>query len=260
MSSTAIAPGVAAAIASTQSLCEGVRALNRRWADLKTVDDARLAYKAALATEDRAFEVLERDRTALELEQRRRRLAVTNAGRPAPPPPQPPPARTSRVAQPMRSEASPVERPAPPSADRRKLKKMFNRWQFTWEINPSIVAQINSIADNADRPLGEALALLDLRVFEIAIPNESDAERLARLEEWKGSLDAYADHVRVEIQRLENQHASVIAIWERWRRARTDATGLADWNLFIDKARAERQKRASDLSAEVQRMRTELGL
>ena len=45
MSTTVMSTDVAAAIASTRAICEEVGTLNARWADLRTVDDARLAYK-----------------------------------------------------------------------------------------------------------------------------------------------------------------------------------------------------------------------
>ena len=260
MSTTAISTDVAAAIAATRAIYQDVDALNKRWLDLKTADDARLAYKAALAAEDKELESLERDKAALETERRRRRLiGKTDERRPPPPPPAL--ARANRAPASARTEAPAADRPAPPpTADRRRLKKTLNRFQFTWEINPAVVAQINSIADNAERPIGEALALLDPHVFEFSIPGESDIDRVARLGEWKGALEGYADHLRAEIQKLENQYASVLGIWDLWRKARVDAAGQENWNQFIAKTRAERQTRIAVVSDAVQGLREELGL
>jgi hypothetical protein len=260
MSTTAISTDVAAAIASTRAIYQEVDALNKRWLDLKAADDARLAYKAALAAEDKELEALERDKTALDTERRRRRIVGKTDERRPPPPPSAL-TRVNRAPTSARTETSAAERPAPPpTADRRRLKKTLNRFQFTWEINPAVVAQINSIADNAERPIGEALALLDPRVFELSIPGESDIDRVARLGEWKGALDGYADHLRAEIQKLENQYASVLGIWDLWRKARVDAVGQDNWNQFIDKTRAEKRHRIDVMSATVRDLREELGL
>jgi hypothetical protein len=258
MTSESVAGEVSANVAATRAVFEELGRLKLRLADLKTAEDARLAHEAALSAENRAIVALQRDVDALTAEQRRRRLTgrvVTVA----------PPPSVARQARPrvvnVQPVATPVERPpAAPTADRRKLKKIVNRWQFQWKLDSAVLAQVNGIADDPARPLGEALALLDWRVLASPLPNESGEAHASRLDEWRGALEGYADHLRSEIDTVETRYRGVLAIWERWRKARESNEGLAEWNLFIEKSRGQKQSEITRLRGEVDRLRGELGL
>jgi hypothetical protein len=257
MTQDAIATDLARSLAEARPLYDELAGLQARAAALRTVEDARLAYDALLQDETRAIADVRRDRDTLALEQRRRRLTITRDGPVAPPPPRP----ERRPAAATPGDAAPADPPPRLQApDRRKLKKLVSRWQFAWSLDPGIIAQVNSIADDADRPLGEALALLEWRLYETPIPGESNDGHAARVREWRDILAAYADHLRAEIDTAETQYRSLLAIWERWSNARASDDGRTEWNRFIDATRAQKRNELATLTAEVTTLREELGL
>src|SRR5581483_4380275 len=50
-------------------------------------------------------------------------------------------------------------------AERDQLIKFVNRWKYSWRLDSTVLGKINRIASDSDRPLGEALILLDWSVF-----------------------------------------------------------------------------------------------
>jgi hypothetical protein len=250
MSSETAAADLSLHLATARAVFDELIALKARLADVRTAEDARLAYEAALDGETRALAALRRERDALALEQRKRR--PTPRPETAPPPP---PANRRPTGAPQPETALPERPVRPQTADRRRLKKLVSRWQFVWSLDAKVIAQVNSIADDAERPLGEALALLDWRWYETPLPTESTDEHAGRLSEWSGVLASYADHVRSEIDTVETRYRSVLAIWDRWRNARASDAGLADWNLFIDKSRRQKERDIAATRQEIAAMR-----
>ena len=242
----------------TRVVYDELARLQKHAAALKTVDDARIAYDALLHNETRQIAELKRDRDALLDEQRRQRVQTARIEAAAPPPPR-------AMARPVASgaapnEAAPDRPPRLQTADRRTLKKLVSRWQFAWSLAPEVVAQVNSIADDAGRPLGEALALLEWRLYESRIPGESPESHVARIHEWRDVLAAYLDHLRAEIATTETRYRNVLGIWERWSSAQTSESGRAEWDRFIEATRAQKTVEIDALTAEVAALREGLGL
>lgn len=245
-------------LADTRVVYDELALLQARVVALRTVDDARIAYDALLARETREIADLGRDRDALLDEQRRRRVRAAQVEPAAPPPPRVM-ARPAAAAPPP-NDPAPQRPPRLQTADRRTLKKLVSRWQFAWSLTPEIVAQVNSIADDAGRPLGEALALLEWRLYESRIPGESPENHVARIHEWRDVLGAYLEHLRADIATTETRYRNVLAIWERWSDAQASDAGRAEWDRFIEATRAQKASEIGALATEVAALRQALGL
>jgi hypothetical protein len=258
MTGGAVEVDLARSLDETRLVYDELARLQARAAALRTVEDARIAYDALLDRETREIAELRRDRDALLDEQRRRRVRTAQVEAAAPPPPRVAPRPAAAAVLP---NGQAPERPARlQSADRRTLKKLVSRWQFAWSLTPEVVAQVNSIADDAARPLGEALALLEWRLYESRIPGESPENHAARIHEWRDVLTAYLDHLRAEIATTETRYRNVLAIWERWANAQASADGRVEWDRFIEATRAQKASEIGTLSAEVAALREALGL
>jgi len=258
MTGGAVEVDLARLLAETRVVYDDLATLQARALALRTVDDARMAYDALLDRETREIADRKRDRDALLDEQRRRRVRSAQVEATAPPP-QRASGRTASAAG-LPTEAAPERPPRLQTADRRTLKKLVSRWQFAWSLAPEVVAQVNSIADDAARPLGEALALLEWRLYESRIPGESPEHHVARMKEWGDVLATYLDHLRAEIATTETRYRNVLAIWERWSNAQLSDTGRAQWDRFIEASRAQKANEIEALSAEVAALREALGL
>src|SRR5262249_35246372 len=149
---------------------------------------ASAAYDQLIADDERALFGLRQQCDTLEAE-RRRLLAATRAqAQRMVPRPEASSYRSPEARQQWRPP-SPLAAPRAPNheailAVRRQFKRIVNRWAYTWQLEPAVQGQINQIADDPDRPLGEALVLLDWeRVYmERLHVGESEADHLARLE------------------------------------------------------------------------------
>jgi hypothetical protein len=245
-------------LAETRVVYDELARLQAHALALRTVDDARIAYDALVDRETREIADLKRDRDALLDEQRRRRVRSARIEAAAPPPPRATTRPAAAAAAP--NDAIPERPPRLQTADRRTLKKLVSRWQFAWSLAPDVVAQVNSIADDAARPLGEALALLQWRLYESRIPGESPERHVARVHEWRDVLAAYLDHLRAEIATTETRYRNVLAIWERWSDAQASDAGRAEWDRFIEATRAQKANEIAALAAEVASLREALGL
>jgi hypothetical protein len=149
--------------------------------------------------------------------------------------PPPPPDRAARLAAARRA--------------RRSLRTTVNRFRYVWKLAPALLGRINAIADDADRPLGEALALLPWEAF-LAAPSEPDAAHAARLGEWAEALEEYRDRLSGEVEALEAQSQGWAGIWQLWRQR--EGAGAARWETFLAERRralreeAERLRHAAD--------------
>jgi hypothetical protein len=258
MTGGAVEVDLVRSLADTRVVYDELARLQARAVALKTVDDARIAYDALLDRETREIADLRRDRDALLDEQRRQRVRTARVEAAAPPPPRVAARPTAPV--PVPNDVAPARPPRLQSPDRRTLKKLVSRWQFAWSLTPEVVAQVNSIADDAGRPLGEALALLEWRLYESRIPGESPENHAARIHEWRDVLATYLEHLRAEIATTETRYRNVLAIWERWSNAQAGEDGRAEWDRFIEATRAQKAFEIGALSAEVAALREALGL
>jgi hypothetical protein len=256
MTTPALADDLAGLLAEARLVYDELARLKARATSLRTVNDARIAYDALLERETREIADVRRDRDALSAEQRRRRVRSVQTDVVVPPP-----RLERRPIAASRLDDVATERPARrQTADRRTLKKLVSRWQVAWSLDADLVAQVNSIADDADRPLGEALALLEWRLYESAIPGESGVAHAARVREWRDVLASYADHLRADIATTETRYRNVLAIWERWSNAQASDAGRAQWEQFIAATRAQKASELAQLTAEVAALRAALGI
>jgi hypothetical protein len=252
MTSPALADDLAQELAAARLVYDEIARLKARATALRTVEDARIAYDALLERETREIAAVTRDRDALAARQRLRRARFTSEEPVAPPPPRPD--RRPVVATRL-DEVAPEPAARRQTADRRTLKKLVSRWQVAWSLDADLVAQVNSIADDAERPLGEALALLDWRLYATPIPGESESAHLTRVRDWHDVLATFADHLRADIATTETRSQNLLAIWERWSNAQASDAGRAEWDSFIAKIRAQKASELAALTAEVAAMR-----
>jgi hypothetical protein len=142
-------------------------------------------------------------------------------------------------------------------AERRRLKKMVNRWAFRWNLDATRLGQINRIADDAERPLGEALALLRWEQYQTPIPGESGATHLDRLILWREALVEYRDQLAGEVDTLETRYRRWLGIHEQWK-ARGTEEGQAAWDLFMSRTRQAMLEEIKRLDAEIKDLEAQL--
>jgi hypothetical protein len=231
------APDVAARLGELRPVYDSVRELLVRRTELRTVEQAEAAFKGLVDAEADALAGLTRRREELEASLRRRDLDPVPHEMIAPPPP--------LLSQERRPDAPRADRPPPaepvrPAGSRQRLKRLVNRWAFRWELDDGLVARINAIVDDADRPAGEALALLPWAAFASPTSDQEAAStHLARLLEWADALGEYRGRLAGEVRMLEVRYRGLLGIWELWRRRESDPGGRARWLAFAaDKRRA----------------------
>lgn len=216
------------------------------WDDLQSVEQALADHDSLIAVEQAQLDALKEQRSNLLREkqrlerQQRRQPSSFGSGSPFGSTLQ----RTRIGArEDDKSEPPPAaaQAPADSSALRQRLKKMVGQLRHLWQLDGEIVGRINRIADDASRPLGEALALLDWRLYENEIfPGEETAAHLKRLELWQPELAHYLRFLEGEVSARRNRDRNVIPIWEQWRRRERDPH---EWESFIaDKRQALREE------------------
>ncbi len=143
---------------------------------------------------------------------------------------------------------------------RRQLKKLANRWAEPWGLEASVLGRINRIADDADRPLGEALVLLDWSVFEDRTQaRESEEAHLRRLVEWGEALAEFRDHLAGEIDILETRFRHWLSIWERWRSRLWSPEQESQWETFIAETRLTKRDEIGRAQSEITQLTREVG-
>ena len=253
MTTGAAGSTLAALLGSTRTIYDELRVMRDRATLLRTVEEARATYQSLLAAEDRDVEALQRQCDAIALQQR---LGPTARETTAP---MVWPARPAVRAPENDSPPTPeLPRSHLPSTDRRRIKGLVSRYQHHWQLDQATVAQVNTIVDS-DRPLGEALSLLDWRVFEQAAPGESTSDHALRVGTWHDALVEYREWMEAEISTTETRYKAVLGIWERWRAGQRDADGARQWDEFIEASRAARRDKIQRLRDEIASMRQSAG-
>jgi hypothetical protein len=257
-----LAADIAAKILELHPIHEEVRVLHEKWIDLQTVDEAQADVAHATLAEDRTLEQLKGCKAELESEKNRLTLTrevISPVGAALRD-------RTALLNIPTQrfQRRSVVARPREPSREvevalRRAVQKMVNRWAYTWRLKPGTQSQINSIANNADRHLGEALELLDWEIFEDRIrTRESETDHLARLVAWGRTLTEYRDTLKMQIESKEIQYGAVLADWRLWKRRKTDAAAQSEWETEIAERRRAKQADIERLRAEIEPLEQEV--
>lgn len=146
---------------------------------------------------------------------------------------------------------------------RRELKKLVGRRYYDWGLGIDKLKQINCIADDVKRPLGEALVLLDWKLFEgLVHPGESGQKHLERLVQWGEALTEYRDKLAGEIDTQETRWSRLMGIWKQWRPLNEARQALSkaqqsldkaksDWEAFIDKTRKTKQDEIAKLEQKI---------
>jgi hypothetical protein len=236
---------------------DAIQQMHAEWLELQSVDQANTEYARLMNEEDKALEFLTQRKQSLEADKRKLTLPYeTIQERPVPRPVSGHDRSPSHLPK-FRSLAPRPNREAI-LATRSQLKKMVNRWAYSWRLEPAVQSQINCIADDPNRPLGEALILLDWSVYENrALTHENETSHLARLIEWGQALLEYRDQLAAEIDTLKTRFRRVLPIWELWRKRET-VEGRQAWEGHIAEARRIKQGEIARLKDRIADLETEL--
>jgi hypothetical protein len=240
-------------------LYDEIQTLRADWVGLQTVERARAEYEDEFAKEERRLSELQRTREKLEQEKRRRAMPDVVVRDPTPirVPTLVGRSRPAKAASQPGPE-SPQRLPSPEA--RRRLKRLVNRWAYPWNVDSVVLAQINRIADDADRPLGEAVALLDWSVFEDrTTPGESLEAHERRLAEWRDALAEYRERLEGDIASLRTRFRTSLGIWQRWRAQEHENDGREAWRTFIAETRRAKLGDITRLEGEVAALQAALG-
>lgn len=237
---------------------ENVQVMRAELESLGTVEQAEAAYRTATAVDDAQIDALRQTKRRLEGERFRLAWRQTEPWDSGPlHAPEPPPSpkltgpRPSTFTHPPNLQAL--------RAERIQLKKLINRWAPAWRLAPAIQSQINRIADDVDRPVGEALALLEWRVFEDrALMRENEATHLARLVHWSNCIDEYYDWLDRELEVMRARFRPMLPIWDLWCAGHQGPTENERWERFLAETRQAKREEIAHLQAEIKTLETEL--
>jgi hypothetical protein len=137
-----------------------------------------------------------------------------------------------------------------PAANRR-LQQFARRLTNSGQLSVEALAEVNRIADDAGRPLGEAVALLDWSAYSRRAPWEGEDTHLARLAEWGVALADYRDRLADEVGLLEARFRGLLGIWELWRWREDEPDGRAAWTNFVEGRRRALRDEADRLRHDV---------
>jgi hypothetical protein len=261
---------------AVRPLYEEAKRLYEELQSLKKVEHARAAFKELLGVDERRLEGLRRRLNAMELEKQSlasrlerdgheeeedadeagrfviKDVAPGNeVGRGAEPPP-----------------VSPPPNPIRPTQARRRFQMLVNRFGYLMGVSDAARAQINQIAEDPQRPLGEALVLLDWNAFEgrVGPPGrEGDDSYRERLMEWAEALREYAQKAKGDVREVHVRYGpQVIRQWEAWEAS--ERGDPARWDRLVEETRRayanesrRLEKNFEALEAEVAALREGLG-
>jgi hypothetical protein len=248
---------LAALLAEIRPVYDEIGRLRVHWEELQTVERATAEYSKLLAGELRALAELQRRKQQLDAYRDQFRLLddADDDDLPFPtagPPVAQHPARRGLV---LRERPTGHERARPDQAglaQRRRLKQLVNRWAPSWGMDRDVLAEINRITEDSDRLLGEAIALLDWRVFEDpGLTRGAQDAHLSRLGVWAERLAEYRDQLVTEIDDLELRYQAMRPMWRIWRARAASEEGRRRWERLIDEARRSQQTEIRRLDADV---------
>ena len=135
---------------------------------------------------------------------------------------------------------------------RNKFKRFLSR-NYQYKLEPGVLGQINCIADDVDRPLGEALALLDWSIFEdyAARTDANDTSGLEQLNELGKELQEYRKQLSGKVDMLELSFRDWFGIWEKWRSREESPEQSQVWETFIAETQRAMQDEAVKLQDEI---------
>jgi hypothetical protein len=231
----------------TQQVYAEIRHLHQYLADLQTIELAKNAYEAATAAENATIAVLEKrlgvlkeERFRLMVRGERKNIACSFLKEAD---------RYTDVGS-TRSQSRNVldEKYQARGKDRElriRVKKLVGRWHNLLGLDVAVVKRINCVADDLEKPIGEALVLLGWETFEKRLPGEESAEEhLQRLCEWSQALMDYHRELRADIDTVEVRYRAVLDVWRVWNEAYGTQTGGPEtrvvdrWEAFVDARRS----------------------
>lgn len=169
--------------------------------------------------------------------------------------PSPKPYAPNRFPQKETTTPSP-SRQQPMQRARVELQKLVMRWGHHWKLTSETRAQINRIADDPSRPLGEALALLDWSTFENRVGSEeTDDAHFARITSWGTALTEYRERLLGDIDVFKTRYRQVMPLLDAWIERDTEA-GHESWNEQIAETNAAKEKEVERLRNEIARLTT----
>ena len=230
-----------------------IEKLKQRLTDLQTVEQARAEYEKLVATEESKLTNLEQQKRKLEDDLRSLTVRKQPLGRPrsVPKPTNLPP---PKIPSSHEKSDEPTKK-KPGTEAREKLKRLLNRY-YRFQLDASVLGQINRIAEDVERPLGEALALLDWSIFE---DYASDASHLEQLNQWGDELQEYRQYLSGEVDMLELRFRDYLGgIWERWRTRDQSPENLLAWQTFITETQLAKQAEAAKLEEDIRQIKEKI--
>lgn len=243
---------IEACLQKVRGLLDGIGRLHSELHALQTIEAAQAEYASLLNDSTSVLSALERHKALLEEQLRAMEAdgAMDDEG-----PPLAMAAGAVRQPSDWRPKSRNVpRRPAAPDHEaamecRRRLKKLVNRWAYAWRLTGEVVGELNQIADDADRPLGEALVLLDWRIYAERVgPHESGDLHLERLREWQQALEEFRERLASQFDMLETRFRGWRGIGELWSQRERSQEDRVRWTNFI----AEQRRLAAEKAAQLQ--------
>lgn len=254
-----VAPSLQAQLEKIRPVYDEIHQLRQRWEVLQTVDMARIEYQNIIASEDNKVKTLNKQKDILLEEKRRLTSAKEEFDEDfiLPDGWQLQPRNTPRFQPTLASQPQPNREAA--IAARNRLKKLANRCAKIWGLDTAILGQVNCIADDTDRPIGEALILLDWNVFaDPTLTKASDETHLARLIEWGEALLDYRQHLAGEIDTLETRFRGWLGIWEAWRSRHLSPENQQRWQTLIAETKRAKLDEIARLTIEIDQLKQDI--
>lgn len=229
--------------------------LKKRLEEIQTVELARAEYNKRIDEQETKLQSLENQKRQLEVELR---ILTTRKAEPG---------RNIRLHKeksknlPQKPQGSGIEtstnhdettKKKLRAEARNKFKRFLSRY-YQCKLETSVLGQINCIADDVDRPLGEALALLDWSIFEDYADrtDASDVSGLEQLKELGKELQDYCKQLSGKVDMLELSFRDWLGIWEKWRSHERSTEDSQPWETFIAETQRAKQAEATKLQNDI---------
>jgi hypothetical protein len=254
-----ITPSLETHLEQIRLIWDEIHHLRQRSEILQSVEQACREYQQAIASEEHQITALKQEKNHLLEEKLRLIQAQEEFDDSFTPPPngQINPRINPHPTPSLASDFQPNQEPA--MAARNRLKKLANRWARHWELDNVVLGLVNRIADDSERPMGEALILLNWNVFAQSTPTERTEEaHLIRLVEWEEALLDYQQHLSGEIDTIETRLRGWLAIWEQWRVRDQSPENYQRWETLLTQTKQAKLKEIAVLTGELDQLKQEI--
>jgi hypothetical protein len=228
---------------------------------LQLAEQAQADYQEQTARLDEEINQLEIKKNEIEASIRMRKLEAEGGARNFRPP-----INVNRpIANSSQSVSMPKERLRPATSNqemvlrvRKQLTKLVGRWGPSWKLSRDIQGQINRIADDPAKPLGEALVMLEWATFEHRYGrSETDEDHLGRIIAWGAALVEYRERLSGEIDMLKTKYRRILPILAAWI-GRDTEEGRKSWEQQISETNAAKREEVEKLRAEIASLTAEM--